>query len=184
MSKTGRAVGGGRTSSLAKTIGKGPTPQTKAIGTGLAAKDKLKFPHADQRTSSGIGKAVNHAPILVAELLAAYILIGFAGISSIAKDGYQNAVSGIMLRFSAVTAIWFVLFLFTGSKRGGTFAAWLGFLVDLGILYDAVNKGAIADMTGIITGGGLADKTKLVSASEKPQEFYTVPEEVKAGQNV
>ena len=176
ISGTGRRVGGGRTSSLAKSIGKGPTPQTKAIGAAAAAKGKVHLPHSDKRTASGFGKAVNHSPVLVAEFLAALILVGFQGMSGIAKNGYQHAISGILLRFSAITAIWFVLFLFASSKRGGTFASWFGFLIVLAILFDAVNKGSIKDLTGIVSGAGIKEDPKLLSENLKAPEYYATPQ--------
>jgi hypothetical protein len=179
ISRSGRKVAGGRTSGFAKTIGK--TPQAKAaLGAATTAKSRVKLPHADKRTAGAFGKAVNHSPILVAEFLVAMVIIGFQGISSVGRNGYQSAISGIMLRFSAVTAIWFILFLFASSKRGGTFAAWFGFLIILGILFDAVRKDAIKDMSNIISGQGIGQDTKLLVQSEKPPEFYTEAVEIKS----
>lgn len=169
VSKSGARLKGA-SSPLAKKIG-AATPQGRAAKAGSMALTKFHPPRSDKRTESPI-KFGNHTPALLAEYLVALALIGWSGTTKIANNGYQHAISGIMLRFTAVTMVWFVLFLMAAGKRSGTFAAWFGALIDLGILFDAVNSQSVANLTSVIKGQGLnMDKTTLTD-SLKPTEYY------------
>lgn len=153
------------------------TPPVRAATTARKIKSSVKLPHSDKRTKSALPRAVSHSPVLVAEFLLAILIIGFNGFSDIARNGYQTAMSGVFLRFTAVSGVFFVLFLLSGSKRGSTVAALFGGLVDLGILFNAVNKGAISDLTSVITGGGLPSTDKVTLLSDlKPNEYYETAE--------
>jgi hypothetical protein len=154
------------------------TPPGRAIKVGSSIKSHL--PHSDKRTTPALVKATNHSPILAAEYGIVVLIITGKGISDIARIGYQTAISGIMLRFTAATALWFVLFLLASSKKGSAFAAWFGFLVVLGAVFDAVNSQSTTDLTSIIQGQPLtnSDGTLLV-VDEKPSEFYETAGQVK-----
>jgi hypothetical protein len=154
----------------------------KATPAGRAAKIGSKvsgfsLPKSDKRTSSALGQAVNHSPVLLSEFLVAMVIVGAKGVTDIATTGYQKAITGIMLRYTAIIAIWFVLFLMSSSKRGSQFAMWFGLLIDLGILFDAVSGDAIANLTSIINGQGLPSQTVLLGdKDQKPTEYYSTGE--------
>lgn len=144
----------------------------RAANIALKAKGKVHLPHADKRTQGIFGKATSHSPVLLAEFLVGLLLIGMGGVSGIARDGYQKEISNVMLKYTAFTAVFFVLFLLSSGKRGSQFAAWFGGLIDLGILFNVVNRGSVADLTSMVKGQGLGlDSTTLVD-SLKPDEFY------------
>lgn len=157
---------------LSTRVGKA-VPAGRAVSAGRKIAGNVKLPHSDKRTTPALVKVANRTPVLVAELGIAFLIIGINGASNIARDGYQKAISGIMLRYTALTGVFFILFLFTSSKKGSTFAAWFGALIVLGILFDAVNGKGITDLATVIKGNPLQDSSgdQLV-VSEKPEEFY------------
>ncbi|HEX8763295.1 MAG TPA: hypothetical protein VF733_06100 [Candidatus Saccharimonadales bacterium] len=179
------------TSTLSKTVSKGAgkTPQGAAAKTvakraqkRLTVPNKVSSPHPDERTRSAL-KFTNKTPILLAEFLIAIVVIGIGTTGNIARNGYQKSISSTMLRFSAVTGIWFVLFLLSSSKRGSNVAVLFGALVDAGIIFDAVRnssqQGGVYDLVAMVQGQQLpgVDPTQL-TAQEKPQEFYNEPKEL------
>lgn len=162
------------------------TPQGRAASTALSAKGKTsggrklykgssfatKLPKSDKRTSSFIGKAYNHSPLLVAEFVGGLAIIGIAMFTRTATEKYQDVMTSVVARFTAFTAIFFILFLMSaGSKRSSQAAAWFGLLIDLGLLFDATNHHMFEDLSAFINGTGLAAKTVTVSAT-KPEEFF------------
>lgn len=136
-----------------------------------AATRKLTLPSAprsDKRTSSAVG---NHAPVIVAEFILAILIVILMTITSSAKATYQEAMASAMLQLSAITGVFFVLFLFSSGKHGSKAAAWFGVLVDLGILFTAVNKNALADFSSLVQGNGISSGAVTISDT-KPAEYY------------
>lgn len=130
------------------------------------------FPSSDKRTSGFLGKAYDHSPVLLAEFFAGVVIIAIAMITRSATEKYNDVISSIMGRYTAFTAVFFVLYLMgSGGKRSSQAAAWFGLLIDLGLLFDAVNHNVFQDLSGMVTGAGLPQGVKLLSA-EKPQEFF------------
>jgi ABC-type multidrug transport system permease subunit len=66
-------------------------------------------------------------------------------------------MSELLLRITALTTVFFVLFLLAGSKAGKA-AVWFGLLVDLGIVYTAANQNVLQNMASLLSntavGGG------------------------------
>lgn len=132
------------------------------------------MPRSDKRQSSPLVKAGNKSPVLVAEFIAGILIISISMFTR--NRAWQDAVSDIMIRLTALTAAFFVLFLLTGSKRSGQFAMWFGLLIDLGIMYAAVQKNDIAALGAMISGqGNPIEPTKLLSSVESPPEFHETP---------
>lgn len=63
-------------------------------------------------------------------------------------------MSKVLIRLTALTSLFFVLFLMSGSKRGGQFAIWFGLLVDLGIVFTAARGQAFTTLADEISGKG------------------------------
>jgi hypothetical protein len=110
----------------------------------------------------------------VAEYVLGLLLITIITITNSAKTGYNDAMSKAMLQASALTGVFFILFLMSSGQRASRVAAWFGVLVDLGILFTAVNSNAISDFASLVQGNGLPEATLL--SSDKPQEFYQTSE--------
>lgn len=129
-------------------------------------------PRVDHRTSS----AGNHAPVILAEYILAMLIIVIKTITDTAKTNYQSAMALAMLQASALTGVFFVLFLLASGKRASKVSAWFGALVDLGVLFTAVNAGAITDFTSLVQGHGLPSGVTTLSVSH-PAEFYSTQQD-------
>lgn len=152
-------------------------PETRVVST--AAKERpalrrqskaskeLTLPKSDKRTSS----AVNHGPVLIAEFVLGLVIIIITTITSSAKSTYQEAMATAMLQSTALTGVFFILFLVASGKRASQAAAWFGAIVDLGILFNAVNQGAINQFGSLVAGKGVSNVT-LISQKTVP-EFYS-----------
>jgi hypothetical protein len=137
----------------------------------------LNLPTSDKRRTSPFRKVTSRAPALFAEFLVAVVIISISLFTETKDRGYQTVMAEVMMRLSALTAFFFVLFLLTSSKRGGEFAMYMGLLVDIGILYRAVQKGNLTNFTSAISGQGIEQGTPSLAAdiTEKPQEFHETP---------
>jgi hypothetical protein len=82
-------------------------------------------------------------------------------------------MSKVMMRLTALTAVFFVLFLMTGSKRGGQVAIWFGLLVDLGVIFTAARGQTFTSISDMISGKGtgvsLASATNALDAPHPEQ---------------
>jgi hypothetical protein len=124
---------------------------------------------------SPIGKATDRSPILVAELIISFGFLGMEAFDNIAKNGYQAAISNVMLRASAMMACFFVLFLMSSSKRGSQVASLIGALITIGIAFDAVAKGSLTALTSVAQGLGNPNVTSTsidLDSSLAPKEYY------------
>ena len=158
----------------ASTVVKTAVPETRAVKL-----SSLKLPavpkglHSDKRTASPFRHASNHAPVLVAEFIVALLIIGITTATSNAKSTYHEAAATAMLQGSAVCVVFFLLFLLAAGKRGSEAAAWFGALIDLGILFNAVNQEAIANFALLVQGQGLPTPATLVSQKNVPEYYGT-----------
>lgn len=91
---------------------------------------------------------------LFAEYFAGAFVISIGLFTKSANDGYLPTMSKIMTRLTALTAVFFVLFLMTGSKRGGQVAMWFGLLIDLGIVFTAARGQTFTTLSDMISGKG------------------------------
>jgi hypothetical protein len=101
---------------------------------------------------------------LFAEYFAGAFVISVSLFTKSGQDGYLPTMSKIMMRLTALTAVFFVLFLMTGSRRGGQIAMWFGLLVDLGIIFTAAKGETFTTLSDMISGKGTG--VKLLSASD------------------
>jgi hypothetical protein len=118
--------------------------------------------------------------LILIEFLAGALIIGSSLFTKGSNKGYVITMSEILVRLSALTAVFFVLFLVGGSKNAGKAAAWFGLLIDIGILFNAVQETQISSLADIIRGQGTGvDGTTLVSATtvEEPKPSVQLPDE-------
>lgn len=96
------------------------------------------------------------------------------------SKGYLDTMSEIMMRLTALTAVFFVLFLMQGSKRGGQAAVWLGLLIDLGIIFTAARGQTFSTTADIVSGKGTGVETAAMTSAltvPQPQPGVTFPDE-------
>jgi hypothetical protein len=82
--------------------------------------------------------------------------------------GYATTMSKVMIRLTALTAVFFVLFLMTGSKRGGQAAVWMGLLIDLGIIFTAARAQTFSTTADEIAGKGSGVTTDAATSALTP----------------
>jgi hypothetical protein len=112
----------------------------------------------------GIGKLSGPASgALFAEYFAGALIISFDLFTETPTKGYVPTISKVMMRLTALTAIFFVLFLMQGSKRGAQLAVWFGLLVDLGVVFTAARKQTFSTMSDIIGNKGTPAGAQLTS---------------------
>lgn len=106
---------------------------------------------------------------LLAEYIAAIVIIFLGTLTRGPGKGYSAVMSELMLRLTAVTTVFFILFLFAGTK-GGKAAVWFGLLIDLGIIYTASSQDVIVNLTSALKGQptGVDDAT-LISNTDVPE---------------
>jgi hypothetical protein len=73
-------------------------------------------------------------------------------------------MSELLLRLTALTMVFFVLFLLAGTK-GGKAAVWFGLLVDFGILFTAATENVLADTASVISGQPVGTNSTTLAAS-------------------
>jgi hypothetical protein len=99
-------------------------------------------------------------------------------------------MSELIVRLTALTAIFFVLFLLAGTKAGKA-AMWFGLLVDLGIVFTATTQNVFADLASAVQGKPITDPstgealdTATLTAStsvDEPEPAVTLPDSVPGG---
>jgi hypothetical protein len=92
---------------------------------------------------------------LLAEYLGGAVIISLELFTQGASRGYVSSMARVMIRLTALTAVFFVLFLMQGSRRGGQFAVWFGLLVDLGIILTAARGQTFSTTSDIVSGKGI-----------------------------
>lgn len=117
-------------------------------------------------------KPGNYTPALVAEFILALIIVISDTISHTARTSYQEAMTKAALQSTALTGVFFILFLISAGKRGSKIAALFGVLIDLGVLFTAVNKGSISDLASLVQGKGLP-QTAILLSQPKADEHYS-----------
>jgi hypothetical protein len=114
----------------------------------------------------------------MAEFLFAVVVIGISIFTESRERGYNTVMAEVMMRLSGVTALFFILFLFSGSKRGSEFAMWFGLLIDLAIAFRALQKNTFTKLASGISGQGIPGDpgvTLAADITEKPTEFHETP---------
>jgi hypothetical protein len=99
-------------------------------------------------------------------------------------------MSTIMIRLTALTALFFSLTLIGTVQRAAKFAIWFGFIVDLGILYHATTSGSTKAIANIFSGkpilssgtGGVTLAADFTSKDTPPQPTpYSAPNSSNSG---
>jgi hypothetical protein len=102
--------------------------------------------------------------VLFAEYFGGALIISLELFTQGATKGYPASIARVMMRLTALTAVFFVLFLMQGSRRGAQAAVWLGLLVDLGIVFTAARGQTLKTTADIIAGQGTG--IQLTSAGD------------------
>lgn len=120
-----------------------------------------------------------HTSAIFAEYIAAVVIISLGIFVKGGAQGYSVVMSNVMMRLTALTAVFFVLFLMAGSKKGGQAAVWFGLLVDLGVVFSAARTQTFSTMADIISGKGTGvDTTTLTSSTtEAEPQRIQLPDE-------
>jgi hypothetical protein len=125
--------------------------------------------------------------VLLAEYLAGVFILVFGSVTRGGKSGYQAIMAELIVRLTALTAVFFVLFLLAGTKAGKA-AMWFGVLVDLGIVLTATSQDVFADLANVVQGkplGNVDDATLTASTSvDEPAPDVTLPDSVPSTSNV
>lgn len=91
---------------------------------------------------------------LFAEYFGGALIIATGLFTKGPSKGYLDTMAEIMMRLTALTMVFFVLFLMTGSKRGGQAAIWLGLIIDLGIIFTAARGQHFTTLASEVSGKG------------------------------
>jgi hypothetical protein len=147
-------------------------PKNTARAARKPASRAFSLPTTDKRRTSPFRKATSRSPALLAEYLAGVLIISITLFTQSGTKGYQTVITDVMMRLSALTAVFFVLFLMTGSKRGGEAAMWFGLLVDLGIVYKAAQSGDIGNFALLVSGKGLGVGATTLTSNTQETEVH------------
>jgi len=116
---------------------------------------------------------------LFAEYFGGAFIITIELFTKAPTEGYSTVMSRVLIRLTALTSLFFVLFLLSGSKRGGQFAIWFGLLVDLGIVFNAARSQTFSTLSDEISGQGTGISLDSVTSSldvPHPQQM-SLPDE-------
>jgi hypothetical protein len=88
-------------------------------------------------------------------------------------------MANILIRLTAFTAVFFILFLAAGSPKAGKAAAWFGLLVDLGIVFTAYQASFFDSLTSLVQGAptGVDQATLLAATSVGEPARTQLPDE-------
>lgn len=111
-----------------------------------------------------------HTSAIFAEYIAAVVIITLGIFVKGGAQGYSQVMSNVMMRLTALTAVFFVLFLLAGSKRGGQAAVWFGLLIDLAAILTAARSQTFSTTADIIAGKGTGVETATLTASTTETE--------------
>lgn len=167
----------------AAVLGPGQGSGRQSQGPGQSSRGSKRSSGGSSRKSRGKSKGLsfdslagktNGGPLL-AEYIGGVVIIFLGTLILGGSKGYVQAMGQLMLRLTALTTVFFVLFLMSGTK-GGKAAVWFGLLVDLGILFTAASQGAttqlIAVIQGVPTGGDVLTASADVA---EPPPLATLP---------
>ncbi len=116
----------------------------------------------------------NGGPLL-AEFAAGVIIIVLGSLTRGPSQGYLNVMSELMLRLTALTTVFFTLFLLSGTK-GGKAAVWFGLLVDLGILFTAATENVLTQAASVVAGTPIGgDVLTDAAVATEPPPSVTLP---------
>lgn len=175
------AIAGGSRGSAKTSTGKTSSGSAKGSRTqpragGVLARRKGRS--WDEAFKAMTGKT-NGAPLL-AEYIGGVVIICLGTLTRGPSQGYTNVMSELMLRLTALTTVFFILFLLAGSKAGKS-AVWFGLLVDLGILFTAATENVLSDTASLISNTSVGGGSTLLASGgnldqPEPPPSVTLPE--------
>jgi len=151
--KAGAGGARGRTAAAATATGSG-SPSTRTRTRSRKRGPSLK---------SISGKT--YGGTLLAEYFIAAFVISFTLFTKGPSKGYQDTITNVILRLSALTAVFFILFLVASSERAGKAAMWFGLLIDLAVVLNAYKDDFFTGFKSIATGQPMAVDTATLTAS-------------------
>jgi hypothetical protein len=158
-------------------LGTPPGPGRESQGSSRSSGGSQRSSGGKRSTSGSFGSLAgktNGGPLL-AEYLGGTLIIVLGTFTQGGSKGYGTVMSQLLLRMTALTTVFFVLFLMSGTK-GGKAAVWFGLLIDLGILFTAATEGATAQIADVLTGVPLGgDVLTASSDSTEPPPPVTLP---------
>jgi hypothetical protein len=126
------------------------------------------FRAGKQAHSALIGR--ENGGVLLGEYLIGGLVIVVSVFTKGTGKGYTDTVSEILLRLSALTAAFFVLFLLANNAKAGKAVAWFGLLIDVGIIFTAYQESEFTVLTDIIKGNPTGvDQTVLLKSTNVPE---------------
>lgn len=163
----------------------GPQVPPPAPPQGQGPKRQGQGKQRQSRGASKLGKTLTgraSGGIILGEFLIGALIISSSLFTKGLNKGYLATISEITLRLSALSIVFFVLFLVAGSEKAGKAAAWFGLLVDLGIAFTATTEGQFTTLADIFSSTGTGagtDKTILASSTTypEPQPSVQLPDE-------
>jgi hypothetical protein len=93
----------------------------------------------------------NYQPVILAEFVAAIVLVALSPVASKANpDGLSPYAGKDMVKLGAVTGVYFILALLsTGGQSAGRYAAWFGGLILLAVgLSETAHLASVFDLGG------------------------------------
>jgi hypothetical protein len=173
-----RKRGSSRSSSGRSSSGSQRRSSAKSL-EGMGVSGPAARQHANRQTwRQGFGDLAgetNGGP-LIAEYFGGVLIVCLATLTQGSVQGYTTMMSQLMLRLTAVTTIFFILFLFAGTK-GGKAAVWFGLLVDLGIIFTAATANVFSDLAAAVEGQQTSGTDTALSATSvtEPAPAVTLP---------
>lgn len=123
-----------------------------------------------------------HGGVLIAEFIAAVLIMVIGTLTRGPGKGYQVVMSELVIRLTALSMVFFVLFLLAPTKAGKA-AMYFGLLVDLGVLLTATQQGVISDLASVVQGqplkdatGNPVDTTALTADETEPEPAVSLPD--------
>lgn len=111
-----------------------------------------------------------HTSAIFAEYIVAVVIITMGLFVRGGAQGYTQTMSNVLMRLTALTSVFFVLFLLSSSKKGGQVAVWFGLLVDLGVILTAARTQTFSTVSDIVAGKGTGVETATLTAATTATE--------------
>jgi hypothetical protein len=102
--------------------------------------------------------------VMLAEYLAGILILAAGMIIRGSSNGYLAVMSGFLTRATALTGVFFILFLL-GPTKAGKAAMYFGALVDLSIVFTATQQNIFSDLAKVVQGQPLAVDSATVDAN-------------------
>lgn len=152
------------------------SPSSRQAGGGGQKKSSVRkyygYGKKGYTTSKPAFKALTgreYGGVMLAEYLAGILILAVAMIIRGWSNGYLTVMTGFITRATALTGVFFILFLL-GPTKAGKAAMYFGALVDLAILFTATQQNVFSDVAKVVQGQALTTDTATVEANTTMDE--------------